>query len=627
MSDDKPQAGKGAGKRRRLTREDVAQVEVGHTEVSPAVKWAVVGLFLLSVFTPAAVEMVGFAVDRARGEAEGALPHPFSIFERIPSAAAEGFKQALKHDEQGLVTRLWRGTFRANALALREINRYEDELSERSRLGAIVRPPTQFFLTAVLGAGNEQVYPGRNGWLFYRPGFDYVTGPAFLSGRQLEKRAAAGSEYVEPPQPDPRRAVLQLHRQLMERGIRLILLPTPVKPVVHPEKYDRSAAGAEEPVRNPSFDRFVGEMREAGVLVMDPAPAMFERGRDDPQYLPGDTHWRPDAMERTAAALKEFIAERDLLPARSPVGYTRRAQEVTEHGDLVGLLDIPEEYGLFEPTSVRVHPVAGRGAARWQPHPSADVLLLGDSFSNIFSLEAMGWGESAGLAEQLSFDLQRPVDRIVRNAAGAKATREILSRELARGRDRLADKKVVIWQFATRELSVGDWKLLPMEVGEPPPQEFVVPEAGRELTVTGTVAAVSGVPRPGSVPYRDHIFTVHLMDLSGPEIEGGQAVVYLRSMRDNRLTPAARLTPGDRVRVRLRPWHAVEGELGGLNRSNMEDIALQLQEHAWGELVGEEAGEQPQRRGAAWPLWAMLSIFGACLVVRIYTTFTGVDRE
>ena len=68
----------------------------------------------------------------------------------------------------------------------------------------------------------------------------------------------------------------------------------------------------------------------------------------------------------------------------------------------------------------------------WRPDPTADVLLLGDSFTNIFSLEAMGWGTAAGLAEQLSFVLGRPVDRLVQNANGAFATREALARELAR---------------------------------------------------------------------------------------------------------------------------------------------------------------------------------------------------
>ena len=41
---------------------------------------------------------------------------------------------------------------------------------------------------------------------------------------------------------------------------------------------------------------------------------------------------------------------------------------------------------------------------------------------------------------------------------GAFATRQALWRQLSHGEDRLAGKRVVIWEFASRELSVGDWK-------------------------------------------------------------------------------------------------------------------------------------------------------------------------
>ena len=87
----------------------------------------------------------------------------------------------------------------------------------------------------------------------------------------------------------------------------------------------------------------------------------------------------------------------------------------------------------------------------------ADILVLGDSFFNIFSLAEMGWGASAGFVEQLSYTLGRPLDAILRNDAGAFATRELLGQELARGRDRLDAKKLVIWEFAVREL--GDRQL------------------------------------------------------------------------------------------------------------------------------------------------------------------------
>jgi hypothetical protein len=64
------------------------------------------------------------------------------------------------------------------------------------------------------------------------------------------------------------------------------------------------------------------------------------------------------------------------------------------------------------------------------------------------------------LVEQLSYTLQRPIDRIVQNDEGAHATRGLLRRDLASGGNRLADKRVVIWQFAARELAFGDWRVI-----------------------------------------------------------------------------------------------------------------------------------------------------------------------
>jgi alginate O-acetyltransferase complex protein AlgJ len=88
------------------------------------------------------------------------------------------------------------------------------------------------------------------------------------------------------------------------------------------------------------------------------------------------------------------------------------------------------------------------------------VLLLGDSFTNVFSLEPMGWGEGAGLGPQLARALGRDVDVLAQNDSGAFATRQLLWNALAGGEDRLAGKQVVVWEFASRELAVGNWKPL-----------------------------------------------------------------------------------------------------------------------------------------------------------------------
>ena len=185
-------------------------------------------------------------------------------------------------------------------------------------------------------------------------------------------------------------------------------------------------------------------------------------------------------MELVAEELAAFLRRGDTPVASEQTGDKSVAspKEITAAGDVARMLKLPEHPQVYQPESVTIHQVtAGNGL--WRPSREADVLLLGDSFTNIFSLEALGWGESAGFAEQLSAALGgRPLDCILRNSDGAFATREMLANELARGRDRLAGKKLVLWEFAARELAFGDWKLLNLKLGQPTAARFFSPPPG-----------------------------------------------------------------------------------------------------------------------------------------------------
>lgn len=448
-----------------LDREQIARIEVGHTAVSPMLARVLVLWFLLMLAALPAVEWMGTRTSTDEG------PAPvWAHLTGLPEAIAARLATAESADP---ASSTWARIVVANRAVLGRLSAFETSLEDDSPVGRLLRPPAQQMMSGWLGVGNERVYAGRGGWLFYRADVDYVTGPGFLEPRQLERRAAVSDELATPPEPDPRPAIRQFKLDLDERGIALVVMPTPVKPTVHPARlapeYGRSAAlttpaAASSTAQNASYAAFVEGLRRDGVLVFDPA-ADIARARDEsgePAYLATDTHWRPRTMQRVAEALAAFLDAHVALPLLPPAGYRAEPREARHTGDTAAMLDLPAGQTLYPPESVTLRFVVGPGGDPWRPARDADVLVLGDSFSNMYSLATMGWGEAAGFVEQLSYVLQRPVDRIIQNDQGAHATRALLSREAGDANDRLAGKRVVIWQFATRELAFGDWRVIPL---------------------------------------------------------------------------------------------------------------------------------------------------------------------
>jgi alginate O-acetyltransferase complex protein AlgJ len=344
------------------------------------------------------------------------------------------------------------GWLAADHALLARMDELERDLERDSVLLRAALPTVQRLLVAS-GAGNEKVYLGRDGWLFLRPGVDYVTGPPFLDPAVLARRARSGESWEQPPQPDPLAAILDFHRQLDRRGIALLVLPAPTKAMVYPERL-RPGTTADESLHNPSFAAFRAELERHGIEVFDPLPALLAAKRNGTEdvFLRTDSHWSPAGLDAVAAALAERLRALGLAPAAGtgPPAARRAAVVHRGVGDLARMLELPA--GWAAPESVRLRRVVGTSSRSREPA----ILLLGDSFSNVFSLEHLGWGTGAGLAEQLAFELGEGVDRLAVDAGGAWSSR----RKLAGDAGRLAGKRLVIYQFAVRELAVGDWKMI-----------------------------------------------------------------------------------------------------------------------------------------------------------------------
>lgn len=418
------------------SREEEARAEIAATRVGAGTARALVGLPLATLALALALE--GRAL--VRGDSRLAAP--------LPAVAEAGTAST---PVRGIAALLDSAPWRCNRRLLAAAREIEARFDEGSALARAIRPWGQLALTATLGYGNEEAYVGRDGHLVYRADFDHLTARGGL--------AARGSG-------DPLAATIAFARELEERGIALLLLPVPAKPSIHPERFVAAAPGP--PLPSPRDRAFAEALAEtnAPLHLFDPAPILAARARESSAYLEHDTHWRPAAMDDVALELALRLRALGDLPEGDSTRYLESADVVEGTGDIAKLLGLPDRFPFQGKERLELRRTQTAEGAAWRATRGAPVLLLGDSFSAIYSNPELGFGASAGLAERLALHLGLPVDRIVRNAGGASATRAALAEELARDPGRLDGVRAVVWQFAARELTSGNWRAAAPPVAE-----------------------------------------------------------------------------------------------------------------------------------------------------------------
>jgi alginate O-acetyltransferase complex protein AlgJ len=380
-----------------LSREAIAKKEIGRTAIDRGLSIVLAVFFIAAVFLVPIGQLV---YDKMTGTA--VLPNPIG-----GPAGTSG---------QSLVA----GIRHRNTAILENIDLLEETLEERSLLRKVFLPPLQYVLLRFLGQGNEKAIPGRDGWLHFAPALEYLTGPPFLDPDQLRLRAEARELWEQPVHPDPVEAIVDFKIQLERRGIGLIVLPVPVKAAIQPDKL--TARLVELPLANRSWQPFVAALKENGVQLFDARPVLEQYNeKHGDAYLATDTHWSPGAMEAVAGELARQIAEQ-FADLSGTADFQLQQQPVVGMGDIARMLTLPEKATLFAGQRVRINQVTTDRNEIWQPDKNGPVMLLGDSFANIYSTDGLGWGMSAGLAEQLSRFLRQPIDLLARNDSGAYVT-------------------------------------------------------------------------------------------------------------------------------------------------------------------------------------------------------------
>ena len=473
----------------------------------------------------------------------------------------------------------------ANNAALAAIKSFETALEDSSALADVIRPPALDALLRLGGAGSEEAYIGRDGWVFYRPDVDS------LVMRQEKSNAAA-------------QGIVDFAAQLGARGVRLVVVPIPGKATIHPEKLSTGKTVFENPVASPIVADLADTVGEAwkqrkakddtlAPIAIDATSRIWERKLEtgEDQFLKTDSHWTPGAMTAIAKSVaKEVLATG--IPV-APEELVAEGKEISSVGDTALMLELPASSPLRKAQSMTIEQIKTRDGNPWRANRVSPVLVLGDSYSNIYSADGLGWGGGAGFAEQLSLQLNHRVDKLARNDAGAKSAREMLAAEALQNPGWLEGKKVVVWLMAAREFARGDWSSveLPKVDNLAASGQFFVAPPGKTLDVTARVFAVGAMPVPGDSPYADYLTALQLGELedtaSGRRISG-EALAYIFTMRDRKLLPVPGLAEGQRVKLRLSNYSERADKLDSLNRGDLQDFGVMMEEPNFAEWIAPQ---------------------------------------
>ena len=353
----------------------------------------------------------------------------------------------------------------------RNLHEYEQRLEETSLVVRRLRPWMQYLEWSLLGDAGDKAVVGREGWLFYRPSVRYA----------IERPTSIPESDFADPLP----AIRSFRDQLEARGMRLLVVPIPNKESVYPEMLTRRAAGAGIVVC-PETRRLLDQLKQAGIDHVD-LFEVFRRAKQqkspsdpNPLYLAQDSHWSPEGARLAAAVVARRVLESGVVK-RGDRGYLERAVAVRRLGDLVQMLRSPSIEHALEPESVECLQVVEPGSGSpYRDSPDSEILILGDSFLRIYEQDEPG---SAGFIAHLARELGRSLTSIVNDGGGSTLVRQALARRPTL----IRNKKLVIWEFAEREIRYGTegWRIVPLD-------------RSRSSSAEGRARAAATGTRPGS---------------------------------------------------------------------------------------------------------------------------------
>ena len=381
----------------------------------------------------------------------------------------------------------------------RYLRAFEKKVEDENALVLAVRPRYQLAVWNIFNNPGEKVVLGAAGncigkscgrdsaetadkWLFYRQDVEFLVQPS-----PLDERSAKLD--------NPITAILKFRDQLKAKGVELLVVITPGKPSIYPERLTGASAAAGAAgidvagLNGAGHGKMIlDSLAKHGLNTVDLYTPLLSAKQDDaslgPLYLNDDTHWTPRGAELAAGVISQKV--REMADAgivnigEESMNYVVSDSIADRMGD-VGEMSGLNKFGAFKVQKVTGHVVMQQEVSERTEAPAdsladstvvdstvvydttktpfkddfrkAKILILGDSFSRIYQTDSP---VNAGWIAHFAKEMGRPVASIVSDGGASTLVRE----KLARKAGVLKGKKLLIWEFVERDLRFGaeGWK-------------------------------------------------------------------------------------------------------------------------------------------------------------------------
>ena len=369
----------------------------------------------------------------------------------------------------------------------RYLRAFENKVEDENALVLAVRPRYQLAVWKIFSDPGEKVVLGAAGdcigkscgrdsaetadkWLFYRQDVEFLVQPSPLDVRSAKLD-------------NPVQAILKFRDQLKNKGVELLVVVTPGKPSIYPERLTGTGIGVAGHGK-----MILDSLAKLGLNTVDLYTPLLSAKQGDatlgPLYLNDDTHWTPRGAEIAAdviaAKVKAMVEAGSIDIGEESVEYVVSDSVADRMGD-VGEMSGLNKFETFKVQRVTGHVVSQQEVSERTEAPAdsladstvvdstvvydttktpfkddfrkAKILILGDSFSRIYQTDSP---VNAGWIAHFAKNMNRPVASIVSDGGASTLVRE----KLARKAGVLKGKKLLIWEFVERDLRFGaeGWK-------------------------------------------------------------------------------------------------------------------------------------------------------------------------